>query len=195
MEVMGGRGGEHEREPALVMERRWRERCGRRSPQPPQPPASPAPLYARRSLSARCGRGALGAAAGAGEGREGKGCSGAGIGHRRSPGWAWRRGGAPAERGQRGPAGAPCAPFHSRCICARSAAPTAVHKASCPAECSELHLYVSWAVRAGVPVCEKTFCLANTDPTECISLYMQRMSFPQPLIEESYLLVCCAIYA
>lgn len=80
-------------------------------------------------------------------------------------------------------------------ICARSAAPTAVHKASCPAECSELHLYVSWAVRAGVPVCEKTFCLANTDPTECISLYMQRMPFPQPLIEESYLWVWCAIYA
>lgn len=140
-----------------MMERRWRERCGRRSPQPPQPPAGPAPLYARRSLSARCGRGALGAAAGAGKGRDAPGLGAIG-GTRAGP---RRRGGARAERGQRGPAGAPCARYHSRCICARSTAPTAVHEASCPAECSELHLYVSWAVRAGVSMGEKTCCLAN----------------------------------
>lgn len=91
------------------MERRWRERCGRRSPQPPQPPAGPAPLYARRSLSARGGRGALGAAAGAGKGRDAPGL-GAFGGARAGP---RRRGGARAERGQRGPSGAPCAHFHS----------------------------------------------------------------------------------
>lgn len=127
--------------------------------------------------------------------REGKGCSRAG-GVRRSPGWASAPRGSPSgarparpfRRSLRsfplGDASVPAPPLPRRY--ARLPAQQNVHNCTCT--CPGLS-------GLACTMCQKAFWLANTDPAECISLYMQRMPFSQLLMEETFLLDWCAIYA